>query len=103
MVQNDWQKWQLGNALEITCVSARPGTDFRRITHLGGNLPDGSMWFTTVDAVIEGIQAGVRYYVRTGAEAQLVAVARDENGAICLAVGLGGDWEPLLRLPRCPA
>jgi hypothetical protein len=95
-------KWQLANALEITCVSVQAVAGFRQITHLGGKLPDGSVWLTTVESVIEAIEGGVRYCVRTPAEAQMVSVGRDENGKKSLSVGLGGSWQALLRLPRCP-
>ena len=95
-------KWQLANALEITCVSVKPVGGFRQITRLGGKLPDGSVWLTTVESVIEAIEGGVRYYVSTQAEAQIVTVARDENGNKSLNVGLAGGWQALLRLPRCP-
>jgi hypothetical protein len=95
-------KWQLANALEIRCVSVQAVAGFRQITHLGGELPDGSVWSTTVESVIEAIEGGVRYYVWTPAEAQMVTVARDEKGNKSLSVGLGGTWQALLRLPRCP-
>jgi hypothetical protein len=102
MVEDDWRKWQLANALQITCVSVQRGSGFSQITHLGGKLPNGSRWSTTVESVIEAIEAGVRYYMDTGAESQIVTVARDENAKRFLSVGLTGNWQPLLRLPRCP-
>jgi hypothetical protein len=55
-----------------------------------------------VESVIEAIEGGVRYFVWTQAEAQIVTVARDEKGNKSLSVGLGGTWQALLRLPRCP-
>jgi hypothetical protein len=101
MVPDERRKWQLGNALEITCVCVQLESGFRQITHLGGKLPDGSMWSCSVESVIEAIESGVRYYVSTVAEAQAVTVLFDASGNKALSVGIGGGWQALLRLPRC--
>ena len=102
MMQHDSSKWQLANAVEITCVSVQPTFGFRQITRLGGKLPNGSVWSTTVESVMEAIESGTRYYMNTEAEAQMVTVARDAGGNRFLSVGLSQSWQPLLQLPRCP-
>ena len=87
-------------ALQISCVRTRRVDGAEQITHLGGTLPDGKRWLRTVDAVIDAIENGSRFYVRSTSESVLVSVHRERSGKKTLGVGFDGDSGRLLALPR---
>ena len=97
MARDDKRSWTLQKgAVEITCV-ARDGIG---LTHVGGELPDGSRWQLSVEALVEAIDGGTIYYVDLHGNAYLVQVHHQGPGRPSLNAGLK---EPglLLLLPHC--
>src|SRR5258705_11984443 len=72
-----------------------------RLRFVGGRSADGRLWKLSVQALIESIERGARFYVATGSEALLLTISRDAQGKAILNAGLMGDGV-LDRLPRMP-
>lgn len=97
MAQDDKRSWTLQTgAVEITCVVR----DAAGLTHVGGELPDGTKWQLSVEALVEAIDGGTIYYVNFQGNAYLVQVHREGPGRLFFNAGLK---EPglLLLLPHC--
>ncbi|MCO4092865.1 MAG: DUF3892 domain-containing protein [Sphingorhabdus sp.] len=89
---------------QITCIR-RDGRDAdRRIDRLGGIRPDGGGWNDTIDAVIQSIETGHRFWTTALGKAVWVEVRRHPvSGRKYLATENDG-FPPnnLLSLPECP-
>jgi hypothetical protein len=97
VARDDKRSWALQKgAVEITCVVQDAG----EATHVGGELPDGTKWQLSVEALVEAIDGGTVYYVELHGNAYLVQVDHQEPERPLLNAGLK---EPglLLQLPHC--
>ena len=68
---------------------------------VGGRRADGRLWSLSIDALVEAIERGERYYVRTPTETLLLTARRNAHGKPEINVGLGSDGL-LATLPRLP-
>ncbi len=96
MARDDKRSWTLQKgAVQITCV-VRDAVGF---THVGGELPDGTRWQLSVEALVEAIDGGTIYYVDVQGIAYLVQVHHRSPGRPVLNAGLK---EPglLMLLPQ---
>ena len=85
-------------ALEVRYV-AKDGSGHVRF--VGGRSADGRLWRLSVQALVESIEGGSRFFVATGSETLLLTITRDARGKAILSAGLMGDGV-LDRLPRMP-
>jgi len=85
-------------ALEVRYV-AKDGSGHVRF--VGGRSADGRLWRLSVQALVESIEGGSRFFVATGSETLLLTISRDARGKAILNAGLMGDGI-LDRLPRMP-
>ena len=85
-------------ALEVR-YGAKDGSG--RVGFVGGRSADGRLWKLSVQALVQSIEGGARFYVATGSETLLLTISRDARGKPILNAGLMGDGV-LDRLPRMP-
>lgn len=89
---------------QILCINKTDRFNaHERITRIGGKNADGTKWYLTQSAAIEGIEAGTwEFYVSKGGSTVNVIVSTSRYGNKYLkTVSDGEQPDNLLSLPEC--
>lgn len=90
---------------QIKCIKKTNRiSSHERISHVGGQNPDGTQWKLSLTDAIKGIESGQwKFYVSVGGDSVWVIVSKSAAGNKYLKTENDGDQpNNLLSLPECP-
>ena len=91
-------------AIRVDCINKSDRYNpWERITHVGGQNPNGGRWRITQKEAIDGIESGKwSFYVQVGQDHVRVIVAVSQHGNKYLKTEADGEApNNLLSLPEC--